>query len=101
MSKIIDFLEKLGQDAGLRQATDTAMEHAMTRAGIEPALQTAILNKDQYLLESLLGADTNVCCLVHIPGDGDGFEDDDEAAAKENKEDEKVKSYRADSGRVA
>lgn len=99
MSNIIDFLERLGQDAGLRQATDTAVEHAMSRAGIEPALQAAILNKDQYLLESLLGADTNVCCLVHIPGDG--FEDDDEAESKENKEDEKVKSYRADSGRVA
>jgi hypothetical protein len=32
--------------------------------GVNSAVQTAILNKDQEALESLLGANTNVCCMI-------------------------------------
>jgi hypothetical protein len=100
---IIDFLERLGQDAGLRHVTEAAMENAMRQAGIAPALRVAILNKDQTLLTSLLGADTNVCCLVHYP-DPDGLreseDDGDEDAAKEDK-DKTEKSYRRAVDRVA
>ena len=36
MSNVIDFLERLGQDAQLRHATGIELEQALTRAGIEP-----------------------------------------------------------------
>ena len=67
MSNVIDFLERLGQDAQLRYATRNELEAALTRAGIEPALRTAMLQSDRSTLESLIGAPSNVCCLVNVP----------------------------------
>lgn len=73
MSNVIDFLQRLGQDADLRHAPRTALELALAEAGIDPAL------------EALLGgANTNVC--VMSPGkkeeeeeeDEDDFEDDED-----------------------
>ena len=81
MSNVIDFLERLGQDAGLRHATDEAVSEALRGAGMEPALQAAILGKDQRALEALLGADTNVCCMIYK-------EDEEEEETEEEEEDE-------------
>jgi hypothetical protein len=69
MSNVIDFLERLGQDAQLRYATRNELEAALTRAGIEPALRTALLDSDsdRSSLESVIGASSNVCCLVNVP----------------------------------
>ena len=79
MLNVIDFLERFGQDAGLRYATSDMVAEALQQAGIEPALQAAILAKDQRALEALLGSDTNVCCLIHK---------DDEEEEEESDEDE-------------
>ena len=79
MSNVIDFLERLGQDSQLRNATGEQIEAALLNAGIEPPLRTAILDGDQGALEALLGADTNVCCVIYK-------EDEEE---EEEKEDEK------------
>jgi hypothetical protein len=76
---VIDFLERFGQDASLRYATGDVVAEALRQAGIEPALQAAILAKDQRTLEALLGSDTNVCCLIHK---------DDEEEEEETDEDE-------------
>ena len=64
MSNVIDFLQRLGQDAELRHAPRTALERALAEAGIDPALREALLGADQRKLESLLGADTNVCAMI-------------------------------------
>lgn len=76
---IIDFLEKMGQDAELRNATDAELEAALKQAGIDGSARAAILWKDQRLLESLLHADTNVCCMIARPM----REDEEEEEAEE------------------
>ena len=80
MSNVIDFLERFGQDADLRHATDEAVAEALRNAGIEPALQAAVLDKDQRALEALLGADTNVCCMI--------YKEDEEEETEEEEDDE-------------
>ena len=85
MSNVIDFLQRLGQDADLRHAPRTALEVALAEADIDPALREALLGADQRKLETLLGADTNVCAMIS-PGkkeddeeeDEDDFEDDED-----------------------
>lgn len=80
MSNVIDFLERLGQDAELRSATGDEIEAALLNAGIEPRLRPAILGDDRCALEALLGADSNVCCVV--------FKEDEEEEEKEGDEEE-------------
>jgi hypothetical protein len=85
VSNVIDFLQRLGQDADLRHAPRTELELALAEADIDPALREALLGADQRKLESLLGADTNVCAMIS-PGkkeddeeeDEDDFEDDED-----------------------
>ena len=63
MSNVIDFLERMGQDAQLRQASQREIELALADAQIDPEIQVAILAKDQSVLERLLGH-VNVCCML-------------------------------------
>ena len=82
MSNVIDFLERLGQDAQLHQASDTELEQALTEAQIDPAIRDAILMRDQRRLESLLGASPNVCCMIYTPA----REDDEEEEGDDKKQ---------------
>ncbi len=84
MSNVIDFLERLGQDADLRTATDEQIDEALRNAGIAPALRTAIVNCDQHSLEELLGADSNVCCMIYKE---DEEEEEEEKEGEEEEED--------------
>ena len=84
VSNVINFLERFGADADLRHASDEAVNEALRAAGVDPAVRLAIVGKDQGELERLLGADTNVCWMVYAPVD---VEEDDE----EEEEDEKEK----------
>ena len=88
MSNVIDFLEKFGADAQLRYAPDDEVEAALKLAGIDLAVRAAIVSKDQRALEALLGADTNVCCLVEKPADEEDDEDVDEDDEDDEDEDE-------------
>lgn len=88
MSNVIDFLERFGQDADLRHATDDAIAEALRNAGIEPQVHSAIINKDQRALEALLGADTNVCCMVNAPDEEEEEEEDDDEEEEEEEEEE-------------
>ena len=67
MSNVIDFIERLGQDSQLRHATGIELEQALARAGIEPAVRTAMLGSDRGLLESLIGVTPNICCMINVP----------------------------------
>ncbi len=72
MSNAIEFLERLGRDAHLRHASAELLGTASSNAAIDPALLTAIVDKDLQTLQSLLGADTDVCCLIYAPEDDEG-----------------------------
>jgi len=89
VSNVIDFLERFGEDASLRHANEDAVAEALRTAGLEPALQAAILDRDQRKLEALLGADTNVCCMVNAPEEEEEEEEEGEEEEEEDPEEEK------------
>lgn len=102
MSNVIDFLERMGQDAKLRYAVGEAFETALAAADIDPAVRAALVDEDQSRLEALLGAPTNVCCMVQKPDDGDDLvEDDEELDDDEDDEEEETKSQRLVARRAA
>lgn len=84
MSDVIDFLERLGQDAQWRDVSQNEMEHALAQAQIDPELQVAILAKDRRKLEVLLGQ-VNVCCMEG-PSKNDEDEDTEDAPSRDSEE---------------
>jgi hypothetical protein len=88
MSNVIDFLEQMGRDAQWRQVTGEAMQAALIQAGIEPPLRAAILGEDRGLLESLVGANPNICCMINHPQEEEEPREDEEEEEEEEKEPE-------------
>jgi hypothetical protein len=84
MSSVIDFLERVGQDARLRHASRDELERVLASAKIGQELQAAILAKDQALLEVLLG-NINICCMVD-PSKEDEDEDTEDSPSHEGEE---------------
>jgi hypothetical protein len=70
MSEVIAFIEKMGQDAKLRHASQQDVRLALAGTGIESGVQAAILSGDESLVAQLLG-NQNTCCAYF-------FEDTDE-----------------------
>ncbi len=105
MSNVLDFLQRLGQDANLRHATRAELAQALAEAGIDPALREALLSADARKLESLLGASSNVCAMI-APSrkedeeeEDDDFEDDEDEDEDEDEnedEDEDEEDYEDD-----
>ncbi len=63
MANVIEFLERMGTDAQLRYANRDEVTTALADAGVGLSAQAAILDVgNRHRLESLLGADANVCC---------------------------------------
>lgn len=82
MSKIINLLEKMGQNAEFRYAD--AEQLARLMADTDPALLEAIVAADQHAIELLLGTRSNIVCAIY-PADEpkqDEPEDDDQDADK-------------------
>lgn len=94
MTSVIDFLERLGQDARLRHASAEELDRVLVSAQIDPAVRAALLGEDQRQLEALLGAATNVCCMVHAPEDDEEEPEDDDGDEDdgEDQKDEELKS---------
>jgi len=68
MSNVIDFLERLGQDADLRHASGSELADALAAARIDGAVRDSILRRDESRgLEALVGAKPNVCCGIAAP----------------------------------
>ena len=82
MTDIIDFLERMGRDAGLRGATSADLAEALVEAQVEPLVRKAVLAGDRRTLEHILGAQPNVCCMVNYPEEG-GDQEEQERRAKE------------------
>jgi hypothetical protein len=91
MTDVIDFLERMGQDAQLRHAAQDEVELALNSAEIAPELQTAILARDQAQLEKLLGQDP--LCGMLFPGKEDEQEDEDteETPSRDNEHEEQIR----------
>lgn len=89
MSNVIDFLERFGRDAQLRHASDEELDAALRLAGVDADVRAAIVGKDQSALERLLGAGTNVCCMINKPDEEEEEEEEDDEEDEEPKEDEK------------
>lgn len=51
----IDFLERMGQDAGLRDASDVVLSAALEQARVEPLARAAILGRDGDALQAMAG----------------------------------------------
>lgn len=67
MTEIIDFLEKLGQDAQLRHAGCGEISAALAAARIDKVAAEAILAGDERTLAAHLAARSEVCCLIFAP----------------------------------
>ena len=55
MSRVIDFLERMGTEAHWRSASQDEIKVALLEAGIEMPIRSAILTKDVSELQALLG----------------------------------------------
>jgi hypothetical protein len=86
VSHVIEFLEKLGQDAHLRHAPIDAVEQALLQAGIEAPLRAAVLGEDRRELEALLGASSKMYCGIFAPEEE---QKEDPEKEDEEREDEK------------
>ena len=78
MSNVVSFLEQAGQNAQLRYASGEQLMNALANASIEPQAQAAIIGADARLLETLLGATPNICCVVQAPQDDEPERDQPE-----------------------
>ena len=88
MSDVIDFLEKWGCDALLRYAAGAELTRELLDAQIEPLVRKALLGADQRHLEFLLGARSNVCCLIYSPDKEEEEEEEEEVPEEESEEEE-------------
>jgi hypothetical protein len=96
-SAIIEFLERMGRDALLRGASAAEIQDALTQAGLPSDLWTVISSLEPSALESLVGARSNVCCMIYSPDKEDEEEEEEteeppeEEAEEEIEKDDKVK----------
>ena len=81
MTDVIDFLERMGQDAQLRHGSQDELELALGNTELAPELQFAILAKDQAKLETLLGQGPQ--CNVFFPSKEDEEQDDESEETEE------------------
>ncbi|SFS16734.1 hypothetical protein SAMN05216570_3370 [Dyella sp. OK004] len=67
MSDVINFLERMGQDAELRYASQDTIGTALADAQIEPQQRSAVLASDPERLRALLGHEPLFATLM-MPG---------------------------------
>jgi hypothetical protein len=84
MSKIVSFLENVGQDSELRFMKQGELESAMAASAIDQETREAIVSGDPAEVERVLGTNSIICCAILNPEPGK--EDDEEE--EEPKEDE-------------
>jgi hypothetical protein len=83
MSNVINFLERMGQDAQLRHASRNEMELALAGTQIDPELQAAILAGNQLQLEALLERGPLYCLMFPVKEDE---EESEESPSREGEE---------------
>jgi hypothetical protein len=96
VTDIVDFLERVGRDAQLRSASAVELEDALIQAGLPSNLWTV----DPGALEALLGARSNVCCLVYSPDKKEEEEEEEEPEEESEEEEEKDDKVKKSEDRV-
>jgi hypothetical protein len=92
MMDVIDFLERMGSDAGLRGVTGAELGEALADAQIDPLVRKAVLAGDRRGLEFALDAIPNVCCVTHMPQGDDDLEEQERKAKEHTKQPERKAS---------
>lgn len=67
MRDVIDFLERMGQDAALRHASEAVLEQAMREAQMSSRARAALISGNRAAIQAVAGAESNVCCAVFAP----------------------------------
>jgi len=84
MSKIIQLLEQMGQDAALQH--QQAVTEFIEQAELSKELQATLITKDAVLLEQQLNVRTEIFCGIATPEDDEPEkepdQDDEQADAK-------------------
>lgn len=88
MSDVIEFLEKVGQDAQLNCATKDSLDFAPMLAGLDPMLQGAICGGDRAKLGALMGV-APVCGFL-APGEEQEEDDSEETPSPDDGEERSV-----------
>jgi hypothetical protein len=65
MSNVIDFLERMGQDADLRHADDKTVEAALLASNVDASVVAAIQSKNVITLAAAMDAQPNICCGLY------------------------------------
>lgn len=76
MSDIIRFLQRMGEDARLRDAPAAELELALAQAQLEPEHGAAVLAGDAARLQALLGL--GALMAVQLPAEEEEEEQEDE-----------------------
>jgi len=72
MSKTLQVLEQLGQNANLQAQTN--ITDYLATVELENELNTAIIDKDVFFLEQSLNVRSNIVCAIGVPTEDDEFE---------------------------
>ena len=75
MSKVIQVLEQMGNDASLQ--SEQAIEQLLATAEVNAEQAQAIINKDTIMLERQLDVCPDIVCLL-VPAEDDEKEEGDE-----------------------
>jgi hypothetical protein len=67
MVDVIDFLERMGQDAELRHASEVVLEQAMRDVHMNSRERAALMSGRPAEIEAVVGARSNVCCMINAP----------------------------------
>jgi hypothetical protein len=84
MSSIIDFLERMGSEAQLHDASPEELERALNEAGIDAPARAAIYNKDTTELQALL-RQVPLFSIQSTPDEDEDEDDEDEDEGEEKK----------------
>lgn len=76
MTDVIDILERMGSDAGLRDAPRQELERALEEARIDETVRVAMLSGDCVGLHSVMG--TGALFSVVMPGEEEEAPADEE-----------------------
>jgi hypothetical protein len=66
MSKLLDYINVLDQDATAREAFAADPQAAMTQHGLNSAEQEALLSKDKTAIANLAGIDVDDCPDIQL-----------------------------------
>ena len=91
MSNVIDFLERMGQDARLRYGSCVDLATALESEEFEPAQREAILAADHARLALVLGQGAHCCLMFPVKEGEEGGESESEQESP-SREDEETTS---------